>query len=57
MAEYVVISRVKEYVKKKGLNSSGDLAKGLDKKVKTILDEAVKRTKANKRKTMRPEDL
>lgn len=57
MAEYVVISRVKDYVKKKGLNSSGDLAKGLDKKIKELLDEAVKRTKANKRKTMRSEDL
>ncbi len=57
MAEYVVISRVKDYVKKKGLNSSGDLAKGLDKKMRGILDEAAKRTKANKRKTMRSDDL
>ena len=57
MAEFVVISKVKDYVKKKGLNSSGDLAKGLDHKIKGLLEEAVKRTKANKRKTMRPEDL
>ncbi len=57
MAEYVVISRVKDYVKKKGLNSSGDLAKGLDKKIKDLLDDAVRRTKSNKRKTMRSEDL
>jgi len=53
----VVSSKVKEYVKRKGLNSSGDLADVLSKKVEKLLDEAAGRTRANGRKTMRPEDL
>jgi len=53
----VVGSKVKEYVKSKGLNSSGDLIEALNKKVEKLLDEAAERTKANGRKTMRPEDL
>lgn len=53
----VVSSKVKEYIKGKGLNSSGDLSDALSKKVEKLLDEAAERTKANGRKTMRPEDL
>ena len=53
----VVGSKVKAFVKEKGFNSSGDLGDALSKKVEEILTEAVKRTEANGRKTVRPEDL
>ena len=53
----VVGSKVKEFVKEKGLNSSGSLGEALSKKVEEILTAAAKRTEANGRKTMRPEDL
>ncbi|MCD6576114.1 MAG: NFYB/HAP3 family transcription factor subunit [Nanoarchaeota archaeon] len=58
MADVLVVgSKVKDYVKSKGLNSSGDLVEALSKKVERLLNEAAERTKANGRKTMRPEDL
>ena len=58
MADVLVVgSKVKKYVKQKGLNSSGDLAEALSGKVEKLLDEAAKRTESNGRKTMRPEDL
>ena len=58
MAEALVIaSKVKDYVKAKNLNSSGDLTDALSEKVAKILDDAAKRAEANGRKTMRPEDL
>ena len=58
MAETLVVSsKVKDFVKGKGLNSSGDLADALSAKVAALLEDAAKRTEANGRKTMRPEDL
>lgn len=57
MADLVVGSKVKEYVKGKSLNSSGDLADALSGKVAKLLDEAAIRAEKNGRKTMRPEDL
>ncbi len=58
MADMLVVnSKVKDYVKGKGLNSSGDLSEALSKKVAKLLDEAMERTKANGRKTVRPEDI
>jgi histone H3/H4 len=58
MADVLIVgSKVKDYIKNKGLNSSGDLIDALSKKVEKLLDEAAERTKANGRKTMRPEDL
>jgi len=53
----VVGSKVKEYVKSKGLNSSGDMSEALSKKVEELLAEAVKRAEGNGRKTLRPIDL
>ena len=53
----VVGSKVKAYVKKKGCMSSGDLLPGLSDKLCALLDDAIKRTKANKRSTVRATDL
>jgi len=53
----VVGSKVKAYVKKKGCMSSGDLLVGLTDQVCALLDAAVKRTKSNKRSTVRSSDL
>ena len=53
----VVGSKVKAYVKEKGLHSSGDLAAGLSTEVAALLDKAITRCKANKRSTVRPSDL
>ena len=39
----VVGSKVKEFVKGKGLNSSGNLGEALRKKVEALLEDAAKR--------------
>ena len=48
-------SRTKDAVKK--CNVSGDFYGALDKKVRAMLGEAEARALANKRKTLRPQDL
>ncbi len=48
-------SRTKESVKK--CNVSGDFYVALDRKVREILAAAESRALANKRKTLRPQDL
>ena len=58
MAEILVVgSKVKAYIKEKGLHSSSDLGEGLSMEVSALLDKAVKRCQANKRSTVRPADL
>lgn len=58
MADILVVgSKVKDFVKGKGLNSSGDLVAALSAKVAGLLEDAAMRTQKNGRKTMRPEDL
>ncbi|HLC39632.1 MAG TPA: DUF1931 domain-containing protein [archaeon] len=51
----VVKSAVRSHLK--GMRSSGDFLKALDKHVGEELVKAVSRAKANGRKTLRPEDL
>ncbi|MBU0756153.1 MAG: hypothetical protein KJ645_13505 [Planctomycetes bacterium] len=53
----VVGSKVKAYIKSKQLMCSGDLMEGLSEKVYSCIDEAIERTKNNKRSTIRPHDL
>ena len=53
----VVGSKVKAYVKSKGLNSSADVLGELNSCVYACLDDAVKRAKANGRKTLRARDM
>jgi hypothetical protein len=53
----VVGSKVKDVVRSAGLRSDGDLVHALSEKVHDLLAAAIKRTKDNKRGTVRPYDL
>ena len=52
-------SKIKEYIKSKGCNTSGDLLDGgtLNDAIVDILDKAIKRAKANGRKTVKERDF
>jgi len=54
---YVVKKAVQDYAKKNRVQVSGDFYGALDKQIETLLDAAAKRTKDNKRKTLKPYDL
>ena len=53
----VVASKVKAYIKSKNMMTSSDAITTLSDKVCAILDEAVARAKANRRSTVKPQDL
>ena len=53
----VVASKVKAYVKSKKMMTSSDAVTALSDKVYALLDNAVARTKANRRSTVKPQDL
>ena len=53
----VVASKVKEYIKSKGKQSSGELVPALSDKLYALIDEAITRTDTNKRTTVRSHDL
>ncbi len=53
----VVGSKVKEAVKSHGVRCSGDLIESLNGKVLAMLSDAVARCEANRRGTVRPQDL
>ncbi len=53
----VVASKVKAHIKSKGLMTSADAIGALNEKVYALLNEAAKRTKANRRSTIKPQDL
>ena len=57
VTSYVVITRVKDYVKGKGMRSDGDLDTALNKLIESLLDRAAERCKENGRSTVRPSDL
>lgn len=54
-----VKSKVREYIKSKDCNTSGDVIDGesLNDCILEILDKAIKRAKANGRKTVQEKDL
>ncbi len=54
-----VKSKVREYIKSKDCNTSGDVIDGpaLNNALIDILDKAIKRAKANGRKTVQEKDL
>jgi len=54
-----VKSKVREYIKGKGCNTSGDLIDGdsLNDAIIGVLDKAIARAKANGRKTVQEKDL
>ena len=53
----VVASKVKAYIKSKGCMTASDTLGALNCKLACVLEHAVARTKANKRSTVRPQDL
>ena len=53
----VVASKVKAYIKSKQMKTSSDAITALSDKVCVILDDAVARTKANRRSTVKAQDL
>ncbi len=53
----VVASKVKAYVKSRKMNTSADAISQLSDKVYCMLDDAASRTKANGRKTLKPQDI
>ncbi len=53
----VVTSKVKGFVRSSKMICAGDLPGAVDGKVREILAAAAKRAQANKRSTVRPQDL
>lgn len=53
----IVASKVKAYIKSKKMMTSSDALAALNDAVYCILDAAVARTKANRRSTVKPQDL
>lgn len=53
----VVASKVKAYVKSQGKMSSSDAIAALNDHVYALLDAAIARTEANRRSTVKPQDL
>ena len=53
----VVASKVKAYIKSKKMMTSSDAIGALSDKVYAILDAGITRTKANRRSTVKPQDL
>lgn len=53
----IVASKVKDYIKSKDLQSSGEVIPALSERIYALLDEAATRTQNNGRATVRPHDL
>jgi histone H3/H4 len=53
----LVGSKVKNYIKSKGLMSSADVLDALNEEVHELLDKAVERAKENGRKTTQARDV
>lgn len=53
----VVASKVRAYLKGKGVKMSGELVGALNDVVKMHLDMAAKRAQGNKRATVKPQDV
>ena len=53
----VVASKVRNYLKDKGVKMSGELIEGLNDAVKGLLDNAAMRAQGNKRATVKKHDV
>jgi len=53
----VVASKVRAYIKSQGGLTSGELLEALNGKVYCVLGKAIERAKANKRSTVKAQDL
>ena len=55
--QLVVGSKVKEMIKGEGCKTAGDMIEAVNQEVAAILEKAIARAQANKRSTVRPQDL
>lgn len=53
----VVASKVKAIIKERGLQTSSDALDALNRRIHTLLEDAVSRAQANKRSTVKPQDI
>jgi len=53
----VVASKVKAYIRSKGMMCSSDAIGAISDCIYCCLDRAIERTKANRRSTVKPQDL
>jgi hypothetical protein len=53
----IVASKVKAYIKSKKMMTSSDALEPISEKVYAMLDAAIIRTKANRRSTIKAQDL
>ena len=53
----IVASKIKAYIKSKDKMTASDSLDAINAKVYAILDEAIIRTEANRRSTVKPQDL
>ena len=53
----IVASKVKAYIKSKKMMTSSDALEAISNQVYSLLDDATVRTKANRRSTVKPQDL
>jgi len=53
----VVVSKVKDYVKEKGLQTSETAVEALSNAVRELLDKAAERAKDNGRQTIKDRDI
>jgi len=53
----IVASKVRAYIKSKKMMTSTDALGAISDRVYCMLDKAIERTKANRRSTIKPQDL
>ena len=53
----IVSSKVRAYIKSKKMMTSSETFEAVSNKVYALLDDAIARTKANRRSTVKPLDL
>ena len=57
MADFVVVSKLKDLIKREDMNCASDFPDALDKVIEEKIKRACARAKSNDRKTVRPGDL
>jgi len=57
MVDLLVQSKVRAYIKDKGLNTGGDTLEALDGRLADLISAAAERAKANDRKTLMAKDV
>lgn len=53
----IVASKIKAYVRSKKMMTASDSLEAISDRVYCMLDKAIERTKANRRSTLKPQDL